>query len=267
MHNAAFQHLGIDASYVHFSIKPENLKKGIEALKLLDIKGFNVTLPHKESVLRFLDELAEEAKLIGAVNTVVKKDERLIGYNTDAKGFIIPLKEKTSVKGKVALVMGAGGSAKAVSYILLKEKIGKIFIANRTLERAKKLSSSLKKLGKETEVKVLALDEIKTIIKEVDILINTTPVGMFPGVESCIIDESLLRKLNKDAIVYDLVYNPLETKLLKLSKKFNLETISGIEMLVHQAALAFEIWTSKKAPVDVMKKAAVNALNLFSKNK
>jgi shikimate dehydrogenase len=250
MQTAAFEELGIDAVYVPFEVKPENLKSAVEGLKALNVKGFNVTVPHKEKIIENLDFLSDEAEVIGAVNTVKNEKGKLTGYNTDAEGFIRSLKEEgVDVKGKRVLMFGAGGAAKAVGYSLLRERVKFLNVVNRNFSRTKQLGDLLGKFG---NVLIYPLKEgtVEILLKDVDLIVNTTSVGL-KDTDPHLFDYS---KIPEGVVVVDIIYNPPETPLLKAAKEKKCKVINGLGMLVHQGAVAFEIWTGEKAPVEKMRK-------------
>jgi len=253
MHNAAYEKLAIDDQFVYLgtNVKVTNLKEVILAMRVMDnFYGLTCTIPHKVEVLKYLDWVDEKAKKIGAVNTVVKKNGLLCGYNTDWLGAVIPLEKITSLKGKKVLVVGAGGAARAIVYGL-KEKEAVVYILNRTLEKAKNLA-------KEFKAKVLTFNQQKEV-SNFDIIINATSVGMEPLVNETPINPSFLKK---NQIVFDVVYNPKETKLLKEAKKKGAKIIYGFEMLLYQGVAQFEIYTGKKPPIDVMRKVLMEKLKV-----
>jgi shikimate dehydrogenase len=253
MHNAAYEKLAIDDQFVYLgaNVKVANLKEFILAMRVMDnFYGLTCTIPHKVEVLKYLDWVDEKAKKIGAVNTVVKKNGLLCGYNTDWLGAVIPLEKITSLKGKKVLVLGAGGAARAIVYGL-KEKGALVYILNRTLEKAKNLA-------KEFKAKVLTFNQQKEV-SNFDIIINATSVGMEPLVNETPINPSFLKK---NLIVFDVVYNPKETKLLKEAKKKGVKIIYGLEMLLYQGVAQFEIYTGKKPPIEVMRKVLMEKLKV-----
>jgi len=257
MQTQAFLNLNINAIYVPFEVQKEDIPYVIKSLKILNIKGVNVTVPYKEDVLPYLDEIEEDALNIGSINTIKIENRVARGFNTDAPGFILSLREKNiSVKNKNIIILGAGGTAKALGYILLKEKAKNIFLVNRTLEKAKKLEDSLKRYG---SIKSYPLKNeiINNLIKQADILINTTSIGLKKD-DPPLFDYNLLKE-NKNLVVIDVIY--FLTPLLKKACEFNLKAMDGRGMLLYQGALAFEIWTGKKAPIDVMRKALNEILN------
>ncbi len=249
MQNAAFKELGIDAVYVPFEVRPENLKEAIDGVRTLGIKGLNVTIPHKERVIEHLDYLSDDAELLGAVNTVKNENGELTGYNTDAEGFLRSLiEEGVELEGKRALMFGAGGAARAVGYALLKGGVKFLNIVNRNFSRAKEVGELL---GKRGNVLVYPLKEstVEALLKDVDLIVNTTSVGMKPE-DPVLFDYS---KISEGITVVDIIYNPPETPLLKVAKERGCKTVNGLGMLVHQGAVAFEIWTGEKAPVETMR--------------
>lgn len=264
MHNGAFQHLGLNYAYFPFPVAPENLKKAVEGVKALGLEGVNVTIPHKETIMEYLDEISPAARLIGAVNTIHHKGGKLIGYNTDGPGFIKSLEAETEikVKGKKILLVGAGGAARAVAIQSALEGAEKIILVNRDLVRAEGIADSINRSGENCEVEIYALDNKawKEKISEMDILVDSSPVGMYPNTDVPPVLEPEF--LTSNLLVCDLVYNPMETVLLKAAKERGAKTWGGLGMLIYQGALAFEIWTGQKAPTEVMQKEVMNYLGL-----
>jgi len=241
IHNTAFKQYGIDAVYVAFDVKPEVLGTAVNGIKTLGIKGMTVTIPHKERIIPYLDSMDKIAQEIEAVNTVKNEGNKLIGYNTDVWGFLEPLKPYlTRLKEGSAILVGAGGAGRAIAYALRELKINKLFIANRTVDRGIQLVKYASKLG--LEANFIGFDEhtLNEKAKSADLIINATPLGMHGVGGSIPIN---YEHINKNAIVYDIIPNPLETPLLKEARKAGAITISGVNMLVYQAVLAFKIWT------------------------
>ncbi|MBI5206566.1 MAG: shikimate dehydrogenase [Candidatus Firestonebacteria bacterium] len=257
MHNKICKELNLPYFYVPFEILPENLGFAVKSIRILGIKGINITIPYKEKVMQYLDKISKEAKLIGAVNTIINDSGKLIGYNTDGKGFIKAFEKnfKTTPSCKTFLILGAGGAAKAIITQLCLEGAKKIFIANRTLSNAKNIVLNIKKNIPYSEIYALDLNsnEINNIISEIDVLVNTTSIGM-KKTDALLINNELL---SNKTIVIDIIYNPRETLLLKEAKKKGAKTLNGIDMLVFQGALAFEIWTGVKPPIEVMRKTLI----------
>jgi shikimate dehydrogenase len=260
MHNAAFAALGLDFVYVSFQVSPENLAEAVAGLRALGVRGFNVTIPHKVTVIPLLDGLDPRAEKLGAVNTVVVEASGLRGFNTDAAGFMRALQEGgIEPEGRKTVVLGAGGASRAISYSLA-EKGAELTILNRAeeLDWAWEIAKLIEyDLWKHVPVAELREDLLAEALDGAGLLVNATSVGMSPDADVCPVPERLLRK---DLVVFDVVYNPIETRLLKEARGAGARTISGVEMLVWQGALAFEMWTGQAAPVDVMRRAAVAAL-------
>ncbi len=252
MHNAAFEKLGMDAVYLAFRVSPEEVGDAIRGAKSLGISGLNVTIPLKEKALFFVDA-KPIAKKIGAINTIDFSSGTPVGYNTDGIGSLRVLKETVGeIKDKNVLILGAGGAAKAISFYLDGEG-AKITIANRTKERAVHLTSKLSNadfsgLGVELEKRIEASD----------ILINATSVGMHPNEDATLVSADMM---HPDLVVFDIVYNPMETKLLREAKRAGVKKIvDGVKMLVYQGAASFRIWTKEEPPIDVMENAVRDAL-------
>lgn len=250
MHNQAFEKLGLDYRYLAFNIEESDLKEAVNSIRALNIAGVNVTIPYKEKVINYLDGLSKEAEVIGAVNTIVNNEGELIGHNTDGQGFIRSLKEKVNFNSdsKQALIIGAGGAARAVAVQLVLEGVERLYLYDIDSQRAKNLA---KQIEENLTTKIVVVEGIdKKLIDKIDLLVDATPVGMYPNddVEAVIGAEMLV----SDLTVVDLVYNPVETVLLKEAKKARAQTLSGLSMLVYQGAIAFELWTGEKAPVDLM---------------
>lgn len=258
MHNAAFKALGMDYAYVAFDVDPSNLKSAIEGAKSLNIKGFNVTIPHKIEVMEFLDEIDPVASLIGAVNTIDFKN--LKGYNTDGIGAVRSIEEVTSIKNKNVIVAGAGGASRAISCYLAKYSADSITILNRNVERAEKLAGDISDSGLIDDIKSDSISAINNYLGDADILVDTTPIGMHPHID----DEPIATfdNMHEDLVVFDAVYNPNETVLIKEAIKAGVKPVYGIKMLLYQGAESFKIWTGQDAPIDVMENALRQTLNL-----
>lgn len=249
MHNAAFKALEMDYVYTAFDVNPDDLENAIAGAQALNIKGFNVTIPHKIEVMKYLNEIDEVASLIGAVNTIDFKD--LKGYNTDGIGALKAIGEVTNIKNKNVVIAGAGGASRAISFYIAKYGADKLTILNRNVDKAQKLADDVLASGLIDDV---SSDDIRNMdLKDADILINTTPVGMHPNVDDAPIASGEL--MHEDLVVFDAVYNPNETGLLKEAINAGAKPVYGIKMLLYQGAESFEIWTGKKAPIDVMEEA------------
>ncbi len=255
MFNAAFRATGIDAIYVAFKVKPEGLEDAARGIRQLGIAGVNVTTPHKSAVLLLLDEVSRQAREIEAVNTIHNVEGELVGYNTDGMGALKALESNVpNLSKKRIVIVGAGGAGRAIAHALAG-RCRSVTILNRTKEKATRVAERLRRKGFDVEARGLSPEELRESLSLSDVLIHATAVGMGKPEES-LIPKELLRS---DLVVFDIVYHPLETKLLRDSKSVGAETINGIEMLIWQAA-AFEIWTRKKAPVDVMRKAVLEQI-------
>ncbi len=259
MHNVAFKALGIKAEYKLFEKKPEELTDFFRELKKGSISGVNVTIPYKEKVLKYLDELNREAELIGAVNTILVKGKKLIGYNTDGQGFITSLKKEAGVdpKGKRVVIIGTGGAGRAVSIQLAKEGVKRIGLFDIIFDKAQNIASHIKKNISKVEATSVRKEGLKKEVREADILINATPAGMRAN-DPLPVDPKLL---HPNLLVYDLIYNPSQTKLLAEAEKIGAKTLNGMGMLLYQGALSFTIWTGKEAPIEVMARALEKELN------
>lgn len=256
MHNAAFAETGLDFAYVAFDVEPENLADAVAGIRALGLKGVNVTIPHKVAIMSMLDEIDPLASRIGAVNTVVNKDGRLIGYNTDGMGYVRSLVEETGVdlEKQIVTMLGAGGAARAVAFTLAEKGVKEIRIINRSRERAALLAEHV---GQIVPTTVVEQADGKDAIADATLLINTTSIGMFPHVNEMPVPTDWL---HPQLIASDLIYNPLETRLLSEAKAIGARVHSGVGMFINQGALAFELWTGKSAPGEVMREIVLQQL-------
>ena len=245
IHNAAFDHLNLN--YIFLAFKVEHLREAVMGMRALSLTGVSVTIPHKVEVMDYLDDIEDVAQKIGAVNTIVNREGRLFGYNTDCSGAIKALEEKRELKNKKTVLLGAGGAARAIAFGL-KEKGADLTILNRTLKKAEVLASELGCQYGGLEL----MESFKP-----DILINTTSLGMYPQVDATPVRKEFL----KGMLVFDIVYNPLKTRLIREAEQNGCATIMGLEMFINQAALQFELWTGKKAPVELMRNVVVEKLS------
>jgi len=256
IHNTAAKILGLDFAYHAFDVLPENLEAALSGMRALNIRGFNLSLPHKRRILPFLDELSLEVKYTGAANTIVNRNGLLKGFNTDITGFSKSLELYSDLfTGQPALVLGAGGSASAVIYSLIVDfKIKDIIITNRTLQNASLLVLNYLTLFKGVKFRVIPFDDkhMKEAINNSGIIINTTSIGMHPDVNEIV--DIPLEALNRETVVFDLIYNPAKTKFLEVAEKAGCLTLNGLYMLLFQAAESFKIWTGKDMPVEEVKK-------------
>ncbi len=258
MHNAAFKNKGVDYVYLAFRVKKEELGKAIEGMRSLNIKGLNITIPHKVAVIQFLDELDTLADKIGAINTIVNRKGVLKGYNTDATGFLQALLERgIEPKEKRVVILGAGGASRAISFILA-ERGSSLVILNRTWDKAEVCADRISEIF-QSEATALKLnrENLATALSEADILVNATSVGMNPNINETPVTSNLLKP---GLIVFDIVYNPIKTRLQREAEVVGATVISGLDMLVWQGALAFEKWTGLKAPVELMREEVIKVL-------
>ncbi|MGI5998929.1 MAG: shikimate dehydrogenase, partial [Lutispora sp.] len=256
MQNAAFESKNINNLYIPVEVKKEDLADVVKAMSKMNFAGFNVTIPYKIEVMNYLDEIDDLAKSIGAVNTVVIKDGKLKGYNTDGIGFLRSLEGELSlsVTGKNIFILGSGGAARAISMTLAMNKANRLYICNRTFERAEGLVRDINSKYGNVAISIPMLrQKMEEAITDAEILINATSVGTYPNIDEIPIDKELL---NGNFAVCDVVYNPKKTKLLQEAEKLGCKTMSGLGMLVHQGAEAFEIWTGVEAPANTMFEAA-----------
>ena len=263
MHNEGFRQLDLDYVYLCFDVGTENLKTAVEGMKAMGVRGFNCTMPDKNLMCELADELSPAAKMIGAVNTVLHENGKLIGYNTDGIGYMKAVKDAGhDIIGKKMTLLGAGGAATAVCVQAALDGVAEIdvfSIRDQFFERAQKLVDTI---NKETKCKVSLYDfedenVLKKSIQDSAILTNGTSVGMAPNTEACIIKDKSF--LHENLIVSDVIYNPRETKLLKMAKECNCSGFNGLYMLLYQGAEAFKIWTGREMPVEIVKEKYFNS--------
>ncbi len=252
IHNTICKCLKLPYTYVPFHVMEENLQDAIKGLCALSVQGFNVTIPHKNSIMQYLNGVSEEARLIGAVNTVKNVAGKLYGYNTDGNGFIRSLKKyNVDVKGKNILILGAGGAARAVAVKMAIEQAKCITILNRTVDKAKEICEVINThIVDIANSDVFSSENVSRYGQRVDIIVHTTPIGMYPNIEANPVEQ--LAFLKEDIVVCDLIYNPPKTVLLKETEKSGCLSINGWGMLIYQAVNAFEIWTGEKVSNDVI---------------
>ena len=252
--NFALEQMNLDFVYIPFDVPSENLKSAVNGVIALGLRGLNVTLPHKEKIIKFLDELSEEASVIGAVNTIVNDHGKLIGYNTDAHGILetlLPFKDKIS--GTNVTVIGAGGSARAVIYTLLRHfKPEEVNIINRTQQKADTLANhfSLKMRFDSFHTFELFPPDNVEVFSNSALIVNATTLGMYPDVEDTITD--IEDSFSDEQIVFDLIYNPTKTKFLKTAEMQGAKVVGGLKMLISQAAKSFELWTGIEMPAEII---------------
>ncbi|MHA1339016.1 MAG: shikimate dehydrogenase [Promethearchaeota archaeon] len=274
MHNAAIEELNLDYVYIAFNVKKENLKQACDGFRALNIKGINVTIPHKVEIMKYLDEIDPIAKGIGAINTIKNDNGKLIAKNTDGEGFIKSLEDVGfNVENKKCLILGCGGAARAIAF-MLGTKAKEIILTDIIPDAAEKLYNNLTEFysknntsnligNKQPLFRKIALNSetMKNELENIDLLVNATPVGMHPKTDKSPLDD-LNVQLNKNIFVFDVVYNPLKTKLLKDAESAGCQYLGGINMLVNQGAIAFEWWTGYKPNTELMRKAAIKKLNI-----
>lgn len=258
MQNAGIQAAGLDYAYIAMPVQPEKLSCAVEGLRALGFCGFNVTIPHKQAVMAYLDEIQADARLIGAVNTVAIKDGKLIGYNTDMTGFIQAMKDRGfQPAGKNALLLGAGGAARAIICGLLKEGVKSLTIAVRNVVKAQNVAGCFAD-AMDIEVLDWHSQEFKAALARTQLLINSTPLGMAPKVDAMPpVDWTLV---SEDAFVYDIIYTPAETLFLRTAREHGCNVLNGEAMLVGQGREAFRIWTGKELPKEPMAEALRSCL-------
>jgi shikimate dehydrogenase len=259
MHNTAFAHHRLDAIYLPFAVQPAYLEVAVKSITALQICGVNVTIPHKQGVMAWMDELSPEARLIGAVNTIHLRDGGLHGYNTDGIGFLRALEEGGSdVVGRTVMLLGAGGAARAIAVQLCLSGIRRLLLANRTPTRAEDLAAFLKQNILHADISVVAMGEssLAAHLPDTDIVVNATSIGMHPH------DPMLLpaTALSPQHLVCDIVYRPLHTPLLRAAQRQGARTIDGLGMLLHQGAKAFEIWTDHVFPLALIRARLLEAV-------
>lgn len=249
IHNAAFTTLGLNCSYIAFKVQEGQLKNSMDSLRAINIGGFNVTMPHKVTVLNYVDGSDKIVEMVGAANTINNEGGKFHAYNTDVVGFIEPLRQrKIDLNGFEVLILGAGGAARAVAVALSQEKgVSKINIFNRDIDRSTNLANIINKSGIETSI--ISQNDVQKIAFRSNLIINTTPLGMKN-------EQSLIKtsSISKESIVYDIVYKPIETKLLENAKTAGAQVIYGYEMLLEQAIASFKIWFRIDPPIESMKK-------------
>ena len=258
MHTLAFRHHGLDAVYLPFSVAPDDLGRAVAGAVALGIGGFNVTIPHKETIVACLDEITDEAGAIGAVNTVQVRDGRTIGHNTDGAGFLLPLqKVATPVSQLDACVLGAGGAARALAAALLGAGCPRLIIANRTFSRGERLAADLQTRHAAAEVRSVRMSDAADAARQSRLVVNSTSMGMHQGDGSPLPDGCL----GPEHVAYDIVYRPLITPFLRGAGAVGATTIGGLDMLIGQGAAAFAIWTGLPFPLETVRPALEAHLN------
>lgn len=262
MHNAAIAALGVDYVYLPIPVKIADLSTAIAGFKAIGIEGFSVTIPHKQTILSFLSEVSDVAKIVGAVNTVWRTDNGWHGTNTDVEGFIAPLKDYDRDWSQITpLILGYGGAARAVVVGLSQLGCTEINVVGRDVQKLSQFQQSWVNTI-QTTINIHLWSELPNLISQTDLVVNATPIGMYPNVEDCPIDSGLMQ-LKAGAIAYDLIYTPNPTQFLRLAKQRNAIAIDGLEMLVQQGVAAFKIWVGEDPSVDVMRQVLRQHLGLL----
>lgn len=260
MHNAAIATLSIDYVYLPFPIAPEQLKTAIDGFAAIGLRGFNITIPHKQTIMSLLAEVSDVAQAIGAVNTVWWSDRGWCGTNTDAAGFMAPLQTvERNWADSPALVLGNGGAARAVVAACHQLGCPEILVAGRSADKLSAFAQSWQTSPLQPKVSTHRWDTLDKLLPEVGLVVNATPIGMAPKVEASPLSQAQMDLLSQRAIVYDLIYTPRPTQLLKQAQAKGLLTFDGLEMLVQQGAAALEIWIQQVPPVDIMRQALLEA--------
>ncbi len=265
MHNAALTQLGLDYVYLPFPVAPENLTTAIAGFASIGVVGFSITIPHKQAILPLLSEISPIAQAIGAVNTVVNKGNKWLGTNTDVEGFIAPLQTTyhQDWSQKKAVILGNGGAARAVVAGCVQLGLAEIHVVGRNLQKLQVFEQSWQNSPFADKFQVHEWTELPNLLHQANLLVNTTPIGMYPHVEQSPLSSQEMGYLPGDAIAYDLIYIPKPTKFLHLAQKQGIVTIDGLEMLVQQGAAALKIWLQEETvPVTQMRQALQNHLGI-----
>ncbi|BAZ46619.1 shikimate 5-dehydrogenase [Chondrocystis sp. NIES-4102] len=255
MHNAAIAHLGLDYVYVPFAVKQADLEQAIAGFSAIDVQGFSITIPHKQAIIPFLSEVWADAASIGAVNTVWRTPSGWHGTNTDAEGFIAPLKSMSQNWSQITpVILGIGGAARAVIAGLINLGCSQIHVVGRNRDKLARFYHSWQHAPQITaKLKIHDWDQLSSLVPAADLLVNTTPVGMSPKIDASPIDAALMQKIKPKAIVYDLIYTPSPTQFLQQAQDQGAITIDGLEMLLQQGVAALKIWLQQPIPVEVMR--------------
>ena len=263
MHNAAIAHLNADYAYLPFPIHPDNLERAIAGFSAIGLRGFNITIPHKQSIMPLLDEISEVAKAIGAVNTVWREGDRWHGTNTDAVGFLTPLKALDRDWAELpAMVLGNGGAARAVVAACVQLGCPEIWVVGRSPDKLANFAESWSASPEvSTRLRTISWNELGDRLPEAGLVVNATPIGMHPWENASPLDEREIGLMRESAIAYDLIYTPRPTQFLRQASAAGLIAIDGLEMLVQQGAAALEIWINQPAPVDIMRQTLLDYLS------
>ncbi len=260
MQNCALAKLNLDYVYLPLPVKAEGLEKALAGFEAIGLVGFNVTIPHKQNIMPLLNKISAIAQMVGAVNTVWRTDNGWEGTNTDIAGFIAPLQGLKRWQGSTPVILGHGGAARAVVVGCSELGCGDIQVVGRNEEKLLQFYKSWQDTPLQNKVKVHPWRNLSRLLPQADLLVNTTPVGMYPHVDNSPVDRELMTKVKQSAIAYDLIYNPRPTQFLQIAQQQGLQIIDGTEMLVEQGASALEIWVKQSAPVETMREALLAAL-------
>lgn len=257
MHNAAIAQMNLDYIYLPIPVKPQDLAVAVNGLAAINLQGFNVTIPHKQAILPLLSEISPIAQAVGAVNTVWRTDNFLwAGTNTDVEGFIAPLRTyKQDWSQTIALILGNGGAARAIVAGCAELGCAEIHVVGRNQMKLQEFSHSWINSPLTVNLQVHSWEELSRLIPYANLLVNTTPIGMYPNVDSSPLSTDEMAHLGDRVIVYDLIYTPKPTQFLKQAEKLGAMTIDGLEMLVQQGAAALQIWLQQPVPVDIMRQS------------
>ncbi|NES99853.1 MAG: shikimate dehydrogenase [Sphaerospermopsis sp. SIO1G1] len=265
MHNAALSMLGLDYVYLPFPIAPENLEVAIAGFAAVNVVGFSVTIPHKQAIIPFLSEISPIAQAIGAVNTVTRQGDQWVGTNTDVEGFVAPLQTtfQQSWNQKQAVILGNGGAARAVVAGCIQLGLAEVHVVGRNIEKLQNFQQSWQNSSFANKFPVHGWEELPNLIPQTDLLVNTTPVGMYPHIDASPLNAEEIGKLPDNAIAYDLIYTPKPTKFLHLAQQQGAITIDGLEMLIQQGVAALKIWLQRDdIPVAQMRQALQHHLGI-----
>jgi shikimate dehydrogenase len=266
LHNTLSKCLGLNLAYVPVKVEPDDIEDIIKGFRKMGFLGFNVTIPYKTEVIKHLDELSDEAMLTGAVNTVKFEGGRTKGYNTDGEGFLRSFKEETGegFEGRNVVILGTGGAARAIAYAVAREGAKKLHILNRTVSNAESLCGQLReKIGAEVDYAGIDGREAEEAISSADVIINTTPVGMYPHADDMPLGENCVFQAGQ--IVYDIIYNPARTMLLNKAEDSGCMAVNGLGMLIHQGIAAYEIWTGIEVPAKISRILSMEFKNYMDK--
>ncbi len=265
MHNAAIAHLALDCVYLPLPVKPADLDVAIAGFAAIGLVGFSITIPHKQTIIPLLSDVSPVAKVVGAVNTVWRTETGWSGTNTDVEGFIAPLQAyNRDWSQTMPVILGYGGAARAVVVGLAQLGCTEIHVVGRNVQKLSQFQQSWVNTPLPITLNVHSWEELPELMPEADLVVNTTPVGMYPHVEQCPVDTATMERLKEGAIAYDLIYIPNPTQFLRQAKERGAIAIDGLEMLVQQGVAAFKIWLGQTPPVDIMRQSLQQHLGLSS---